>query len=350
MLGSTLIRSEQAFRHDLGEIASDDVLLSASADVSSPREPAAVPAQLRARVHALLPGAAQTEISFDEHRGADGSVEGAVVDLPGRDSRGFGVAIGGPELLTLIGATAGRAALDRGEAVALTPGLIEHGRITIKIPQRGRRARQVRLPATEVRADRRAVSVVISPRTAARLGLTATVTDVLFRAPNDLTTDQRHAVQAQAIAADRSAAQQPSTEILFAGKFPRPGIVRGLYEALLAIAAALTLAVVASGLALSAAEGKADDTMLTALGADPRSRRRLRATQAGLLVEIGGLLALPAGLIPAAVIAVNAEELRFAVPWDAVAIVLLALPAAAAAGAWLLTRPGRWAPPGTWAD
>jgi len=119
---------------------------------------------------------------------------------------------------------------------------------------------------------------------------------------------------------------------------------------LLAIAALLTLDVVATGLALSAADGKADDTTLVALGADPTSRRRLRATQAGLLVAIAGLLALPAGLIPAAVIIRSSSEMRFALPWTAGAVVLVVLPVVAAAGAWLLTRPARWAAPTTWAD
>jgi putative ABC transport system permease protein len=106
-------------------------------------------------------------------------------------------------------------------------------------------------------------------------------------------------VQAQAISFDRGASQADAV-IRVAGT-PIPAETLGVQAVLLAIAAALTLAVVASGLALSAAEGKADDTMLMALGADPTTRRRLRATQAGLLVGIGGLLALPAGLIPAAV-------------------------------------------------
>ena len=106
----------------------------------------------------------------------------------------------------------------------------------------------------------------------------------------------------------------------------------------------------ATGLALSAAEGKGDDALLVALGADPADRRRLRATQAGLLVGIGALLAVPAGLIPAAVIISQVSELRFALPWTALAVVVLALPATAAAGAWLLTRPARWSPPATWAD
>jgi hypothetical protein len=127
-------------------------------------------------------------------------------------------------------------------------------------------------------------------------------------------------------------------------------VVRGIHEALLVIAGLLTLAVVATGLALSAAEAKADDTMLVALGADPATRRGMRATQAGLLVASAGLLALPAGLIPATVIILESHEMRFAIPLTAAAVVLIALPTTAAAGAWLLTRPARWSPPPTWAD
>ncbi|MGH2942024.1 MAG: FtsX-like permease family protein, partial [Solirubrobacteraceae bacterium] len=178
--------------------------------------------------------------------------------------------------------------------------------------------------------------------------------DVVVRAPSALTAGQRRAVQAEAIAADRAASRRADVEIRVAGA-PRPNDASETLAALLAIAAVLTLAVVATGLALSAAEGKADDTTLVALGADPATRRRLYATQAGMLVGLGAALAVPAGLIPAAVIILSDDGrdgnlLRFAVPWPAIAVVLLALPAAAAAGAWLFTRPGRWSPPATWAD
>jgi hypothetical protein len=204
--------------------------------------------------------------------------------------------------------------------------------------------------AYQVPVDRPIVPFVISTQAASRLGFAPNSTDIVFRAPNDLTSAQKHALQALAVSYDRGSPRQADTEIRFAGNLPHEGLSRGVHEALLAIVALLTLAVVTSGLALSTAEGKADDTMLVALGADPTARRRFRATQAGLLVAIAGLLAIPAGLIPATVIIHNSYVMRFTPPWTAATLVLIALPAAAAAGAWLLTRPARWSPPATWAD
>jgi putative ABC transport system permease protein len=353
VLGSTLIGAVDAFQTTVDEIRSDQVLLSASGGAAAQRGDPAVPAPLRARVRALLPGSTQAEFGFYEPRVTDALPERAAALGPsgGGPPGMFGLAIGGPELLEFLGAGAGRAAFDRGEVVALTPGVVDGGHVRIRIPQAHGRPREVRVAASEVRADGPIVAVVIPTAAAARLGLTPTTTDVVFRTPKALTAAQERALQAEAISYDRGSAAQADTEIRFAGNLRRQGgLSRGVHAALLAIAALLTLAVVAAGLALSAAEGRADDTTLVALGADPATRRRLRATQAGLLVAIGGLLALPAGLIPATVIILESSEMRFVVPWTAVAVVLVALPAAAAAGAWLLTRPARWSAPTTWAD
>jgi putative ABC transport system permease protein len=349
VLGSTLIGAISAFERGSPGIARDEVLLSTSHGFATQHESATVPAALRARVRALLPRATEVEIGFYERRDAGGVPQAAVVRHRDVDDVSVGVAIAGPQLLELLGADDGRAAFDRGEVVVLDRGLIEDGHVRIEIPQPRGRAREMRVAATAVRADRPVVPLVISRQAAARLGLTPTATDVLFRAPNDLTASQLDALQAQAVSFDRGVSPQAGVEIRHAGNLGRPGFAGGVHEALLAIAAALTLAVVASGLALSAAEGKSDETMLVALGADPASRRRMRAIQAGLLVGIGGLLAVPAGLIPATVIIQASNEMRFAIPWAALAV-LFALPAAAAAGAWLLTRPARWSPPATWAD
>jgi putative ABC transport system permease protein len=355
VLGSALIRAEQAGRASFFGIGPDQVLLSTShADFPQRRPNAIVPAELRKRIRALLPRAAEAEIGFDERGAADKWSVGPVVRRPRGDQQlSFGVAIGGPQLLEFLGAASGRAAFDRGDVVALQPGLVEDGHVTVVIPRAGGRTREVRVAASEARAARPigpVVALMVSAQGADRLGLAATATDVVLRTPNALTAAQKDALQAQAIAFDRAAGPQADAAILVDDNAPRQGSPSELHTWLLAVAAALTLAVVASGLALSAAEGRADDTMLVALGADPATRRRLRATQAGMLVGIGGLLALPAGLIPAAVFVRQFYELRFAVPWTAVAIVLVALPAAAAAGAWLLTRPARWSAPGTWAD
>jgi putative ABC transport system permease protein len=353
--------------NDVG-IGRDQILLSASAPpAAAPGGSIHVPAALRARVRGLLAGATDAELGIDA-RAVDAKGAGASTILqpaqpemrPGGGSgpRSSDVAIGGPRLLSVLDAAAGRTALGRGAAVVLQPGLIEGGQIRIEVPLAGGGTRDARVPAVAVRPDRPRrqlfVAVVMSPQAAARIGLHATVGAVVVRAPRALTAAERHAVQSEAIAVDRAASPTAGVQIRVAGR-PTPDETSASLANLLAIAAALTLAVVATGLALSAAEGQADDTMLAALGADPGTRRRLRATQAGMLVGLGGALALPAGLIPAAVIILNShqsdgEALRFAVPWPAVAVVILALPCAAAAGAWLLSRPARWAPAATWLD
>ena len=350
VLGSTLIGAIERFNGGFGDFRGDEVMLTASGVTGAPREQADVPEQLLARVRSLLPRSTETPIGSYELRRADGLAERAGVSGHGGDVGLFGLAIGGPQLLESLDAEAGRAAFDRGEVVALAGDLVEDGDVQIEIPQARGPARQVRVAATEVRVDRPITPFVISTQAASRLGFAPTTTDLVFRTADALTSAEEHALQALALSYDRGSSRQADTEIRFAGNSPPQGISRGIDEALLAIAALLTLAVVASGLALSAAEGKADDTMLVALGADPTSRRRFRATQAGLLVATAGLLAIPAGLIPAAVIIHNDDAMLFAVPWTAATIVLIALPAAAAGGAWLLTRPARWSPPATWAD
>ena len=351
VLGSTLIVAVERSNAGLGEIRGDEVVLTASGVTGAPRGQADVPAQLRVRVRSLLPRSTEAPIgSYARGHGADRLAERAGVSGRRGDIGLFGLAIGGPRLLDFLGAEAARAAFDRGEVVALVGDLVEDGHVQIVIPQTRGPAREVRVAASEARVDRPIAPFVISTQAASRLGFAPTTTDLVFRTPDALTSAQEHALQALALSYDRGSSRQADTEIRFAGNSPPQGISRGVDEALLAIAALLTLAVVASGLALSAAEGKADDTMLVALGADPTARRRFRATQAGLLVATAGLLAIPAGLIPAAVIIHNNDAMLFAVPWTAGAIVLIALPAAAAGGAWLLTRPARWSPPATWAD
>jgi hypothetical protein len=128
-----------------------------------------------------------------------------------RDDESFDVAIGGPQLLDAVGATVGRAAFDRGEVVALTSGLIEDGHVRIEVPQTGG-VRELRVAASEVRADwaRRQlfVSLLISTQAADRLGLSPTATDVVFRAPNALTADERAELHAQALSLDAVSRQR----------------------------------------------------------------------------------------------------------------------------------------------
>ena len=63
--------------------------------------------------------------------------------------------------------------------------------------------------------------LVISRPAAARLGLTPTATDVLFRAPVDLTADQLDALQAQAVRLTAAPRRKRAFEIRHAGNLAR---------------------------------------------------------------------------------------------------------------------------------
>ena len=107
-------------------------------------------------------------------------------------------------------------------------------------------------------------------------------------------------------------------------------------------AGALSLLVVGIGLALIAAETRSADETLVAVGAPPRARRGLAAARAAVLTVVGGLLAVPAGLLPVlglAIVAETGSATRLAIPWDAVAFAVLVVPTVTGLAAWVATRP-----------
>lgn len=105
----------------------------------------------------------------------------------------------------------------------------------------------------------------------------------------------------------------------------------------------LSLLIVGVGLALIAAETRHDDSILVAVGAPPRVRRTLAAARAGTLTLLGAVLAVPAGLLPisglATATATGAAAGGVTIPVLTVGVVMLVVPAVAAAVAWVLTRP-----------
>lgn len=120
--------------------------------------------------------------------------------------------------------------------------------------------------------------------------------------------------------------------------------VAAIQTVVLAVAAVLSLLIVAVGLALIAAETRRDDALLAQVGAAPNTRRSLAAARAGTLTLLGGILAVPAGLLPiwglsaTATTGIGAGVYGF--PIATVVAVVVVVPALAAAGAWLATRPG----------
>ncbi|GEK17033.1 ABC transporter permease [Cellulomonas persica] len=113
------------------------------------------------------------------------------------------------------------------------------------------------------------------------------------------------------------------------------------------VATVLALGATGIPLALGAVESAPDLATLGAVGAAPRTRRRVAASQAAVVVVIGTWLGVATGLLVAQVLVLarraRAAEvadvlMRLHVPWDVVGLLALALPAVAIGGAWLLVR------------
>jgi putative ABC transport system permease protein len=109
---------------------------------------------------------------------------------------------------------------------------------------------------------------------------------------------------------------------------------------LLMVGLALLFAVSVTGvaIALGEAESRPEQRTLLALGADPRLRRRIVASRAAVLALLAGVLAVPAGIIPAWGLLVSLR-MPFVVPLPEVVAAVAVLPALAVFGAWVLSRP-----------
>lgn len=145
-------------------------------------------------------------------------------------------------------------------------------------------------------------------------------------------------------AAQASIAQAAASRTANASVFREtgPGSVGGMIRAVLAVSVVTSLIVVAVSLALAATEARDDERTLAAVGAEPRVRRSVAAGRAAVLAGLGGLLAVPAGLIPVWG-ATRFTGLPFVIPLPVLAVVALGVPLLAVAGAWSLTRPAaRW--------
>jgi putative ABC transport system permease protein len=137
----------------------------------------------------------------------------------------------------------------------------------------------------------------------------------------------------------------------FVGEPPLPAVAPAITNTATVLAAGvLMLAVVAIGLALAARDSRDEGAVLDALGASPRSRRKVGTRRAVLLVAAACVLAVPAGLVPVAgmVLGSTRRDAAFRVDWLALAAVVIVLPAligsANALGAWARDRVRRTVP------
>lgn len=116
-----------------------------------------------------------------------------------------------------------------------------------------------------------------------------------------------------------------------------------LARVVLGVALLTGLLVLAVALSLAAAETRADQRTLVEVGADPRLRRQVAAGRAAVLALLGGVLAVPAGLLPVWGLLRTLPDYDLVMPWTTIAVAGLLWPALAVVGAYALTRPNpRW--------
>lgn len=257
---------------------------------------------------------------------------------------------GADDIRALWGRDAGAetiAALDRGAMVVTNPAFVRAGKAELQgrdvrtqgaSPSDGSLVHDV-LVSTTVDAVvlEPAVAVpyfgIVSPGTAERLNLApvrAGVVVQLSRAP--------------------SAAEVDAVSGAVAGVFGQPGV--GFWAEpgtprdqgwmawlIVAISALVTFSAAGITTGLSLADARTDHATLAGVGAAPRLRKALAASQALFTAGLGAVLGTVAGAVPAVLIVVS-TDLRTAldVPWLPLAAMVVAVPLTASALAWAFTR------------
>ncbi|MFI5694649.1 FtsX-like permease family protein [Kribbella sp. NPDC051586] len=114
--------------------------------------------------------------------------------------------------------------------------------------------------------------------------------------------------------------------------------VRKASAGLLVLGTVAALLGVSISVSLSLAEGRADLATLAAVGASPRSRKRLAGSQAWVLGQVGCVLGLGAGALYGYTAHAAFGSPKLVVPWSVLAGIGLVVPLFASAIAWALTR------------
>ncbi|MEY9854548.1 putative ABC transport system permease protein [Catenulispora sp. GAS73] len=202
---------------------------------------------------------------------------------------------------------------------------------------------QLTLPAAYVSAPRQRTNAVIAPAPLDELG-------VYYRPSALLFDDARMPTAAQ----EQKASDLAAGDGISYPFYVERGYQDHTYLGLLALAGVagvvmLGASAVATGLAIT--DAQADLETLAAIGARARVRRKLAASQAAVTAGLGALLGAAFGLLPAiGIIEVGARgaygaprmgsshQVYLSVPWLFLALVIVALPLLAAAGAAVLTR------------
>jgi putative ABC transport system permease protein len=182
---------------------------------------------------------------------------------------------------------------------------------------------------------------IITERRAAELGLDVIPTGIRFTTADDITGEQRSALDEIRFGEDGFSDAwidgDESAEYFNAdgsGSFwisyqwvswnPSETLV---HAAIVAATLLLVLLVVAIGLSLAAVESRDERNTLIAVGASPSTLRRRSATTATVLAVTGGVLAVPTGLLPVWVVTRVSDGASTAtIPWLSVAAIVVVVP------------------------
>lgn len=198
---------------------------------------------------------------------------------------------------------------------------------------------------------------MISEETARRLGLEIVDGPLVLQTPEPMTGDQRDQLtdlNEDLLFDHQKFAPQPGDEVTYVWlEHPYESFEPSdalITTGVVGVATILVLAVVALGLSLSAAETKDERDVLAAIGARPRTLRRLAAAKAAVLSSTGIIVGVPLGFIPVVVVLRAASMDNFepyspVFPWVQVGLLLVVVPLVAtlatiaASGIALRVRP-----------
>jgi putative ABC transport system permease protein len=247
--------------------------------------------------------------------------------------------VGKPDALPILAdvpSSEARDVLARGGLVSFDPSLVKNGRATIGYSRADEMASAtsrdslamhfMSVPAIFVKAHSPMVHAVLSEAIAQRLHITPSVDTLALRPVHIPTRAQQDAANAAlpnaSISVERGYHSRYSTGLL----------------ALILGATIVTVGAAGISTGLAQADARADHATLLAVGATPRVRRSLAASQALAIAGLGSVLGLISGLVPALAYVGAIDSLTLVMPWGTLALLLLGIPALAAAGAYLVTR------------
>lgn len=304
--------------------------------------PASAAIQIRGRSTDPPPAGKQTVDAYPQSRGTNGYSVQALPSVIVDDGAGIDV-IAGRHLPDAL------AALRAGKAVVFDPNLLDNGRLTLGIAKVSSSATGTTyadpvnhtVPAILAPSSFPTDTVILLPALAASLGIPADPVGFLVentRAPTE------HEVQAAQAALLRLGVSQSLTV-----ETGYHGDVKIGLLILLVTSSLITLGAASIATALSTVDSRPDLITLAAIGAEPRMRRQLSASRAGVIAIIGSLLGVACGFVaPLGYLRLRNltsgtrgmphDALPFVVPWPNIAATLLIVPILAMAGAYLFTR------------